>query len=58
MKIEKHFFREEAVKGFIPSVTLHLLDRVDNAPLRPMVMIIPGGGYENKAENSIRDPEK
>ena len=51
MKIEKHFFREEAIKGFIPSVTLYLLDRVDNAPLRPMVMIIPGGGYVNKAEN-------
>ena len=51
MKIEKHFLREEAIKGFIPSVTLYLLDRVDNAPLRPMVMIIPGGGYVNKAEN-------
>ena len=51
MKIEKHLLRDEAIQGFVPSVTLYLLDRVENAPLRPMVMIIPGGGYVNKAEN-------
>lgn len=51
MKIEKHILRKEDIKGFVPSVTLYLLDKVENGPLRPMVMIIPGGGYVNKAEN-------
>ena len=51
MRIEKHFLREEVVNGFVPSVTLYLLDRVESPLLRPMVIICPGGGYVMKAEN-------
>ena len=51
MKIEKHLLREEAINGFIPSITLYLLDRVEDASLRPIVIIIPGGGYVIKADN-------
>ena len=51
MRIERHFLRKEAIDGFVPSLTLYLLDKVENGPLRPMVIIFPGGGYINKAEN-------
>ena len=53
MRIEKHFLREEVVNGFVPSVTLYLLDRVESPLLRPMVIICPGGGYVMKAENFL-----
>ena len=51
MRIERHFLRKEAIDGFVPSLTLYLLDKVENGPLRPMVIIFPGGAYINKAEN-------
>ena len=51
MRIERHFLRKEAIDGFVPTLTLYLLDKVENGPLRPMVIIFPGGAYINKAEN-------
>ena len=51
MKIEKHYLGKEKEDGFTPSITLYLLDKVQEAPLRPFILIFPGGGYFIKAEN-------
>ncbi|MGN1164636.1 MAG: alpha/beta hydrolase [Candidatus Ornithospirochaeta sp.] len=51
MKIERHYIGRETPSGFRPCLTTYILDRTEGAPLRPMVVIFPGGGYMMKAEN-------
>ena len=51
MKIERHYIGRETPSGFRPGITTYILDNTEGSPLRPMVVIFPGGGYEMKAEN-------
>ena len=36
--------------GFMPTMTAYILERNEDGP-RPMVIVIPGGGYGMVAEN-------
>lgn len=49
---EKYNLREKPTEhGFVSSLETYILDRRDNEPARPMVIVCPGGGYARVCED-------